>query len=296
MTIVCGVDASKAARDAASAAALLAGPLGHRFVLVHAVERLAALGYAIDPYGFEGQRGYEPLEEAGERLLEGLVGDLKLGPSAVQRVEVGEPSHVLVEVAEEEGAEMVVVGTRARGRLASAILGSVSSAVVSRSSCPVLVVPPGGEVGSGTMVCAVDDSSAARQGARVARGLGESLGAGVILVHAVPTAFPPATSVVPRGQAELAEAEHRDAEAFLAALALEEGLGPDIERRVVFGSQADAIRGLADEVNAALVVVGTRRRGALRSALAGSVSLDLKGDSSRPVLLVPAGARIPLRT
>jgi nucleotide-binding universal stress UspA family protein len=296
MTIVCGVDGSKAARDAASAAALLAGALGHRLVLVHAVERFSALGYAIDPYAFEGQRRYEALKEAGERLLEGLAGDLELGSSAVRRVEVGEPSHVLVEVAEEEGAEMVVVGTRARGRLASAILGSVSSAAVSQSSCPVLVVPPGGEVGTGTLVCAVDDSSAARTAARVARSLGNSLGAGVILVHAVPTAFPPGTSAVPRGQAELAEAEHRDAQAFLAALALEEGFGPDIERRVVFGSQADAIRGLADEVSAALVIVGTRRRGGLRAALAGSVSLDLKGDSSRPVLLVPAGARMPLRT
>jgi nucleotide-binding universal stress UspA family protein len=296
MTFVCGVDGSKAARDAASAAALLAGALGHRLVLVHAVERLAALGYAIHPYAFEGLHGYETPKEAGERLLEGLVGDLELGLSAVQRVEVGEPSHVLAEVAEEEGAEMVVVGTRARGRLASAILGSVSSAAVSLSSCPVLVVPSGGEIGTGTLVCAVDDSSAARQAARVARALGHSLSAAVILVHAVPTTFPPGMSVVPRRQAELAEAEQRDAETFLAALALEEGLGPDIERRVVFGSQAEAIRGLADEVNAALVVVGTRRRGALRSALAGSVSLDLKGDSSRPVLLVPAGARIPLRT
>jgi nucleotide-binding universal stress UspA family protein len=65
---------------------------------------------------------------------------------------------------------------------------------------------------------------------------------------------------------------------------------------VAFGSQADAIRGIADEVGAALVVVGTRRRGALRSALAGSVSLALKEDASRPVLIVPARARLPLRT
>src|SRR5918994_958220 len=176
MTIVCGVDGSKAARDAASAAALLAGVLGRRLVLVHAVERLATLGYAIDPYLFEGQRGYAALKEAGERFLEGLVGDLELGPSAAQRVDVGEPSHVLVDVAEETGAELVVVGTHARGRVASAILGSTSSDLVSRTSCPVLVVPPGARIGSGTVVCAVDDSSAARQAARAAGSLSEGLG------------------------------------------------------------------------------------------------------------------------
>lgn len=301
MTILCGVDGSPAARDAASAAALLAGMFDQELVLVHCVERLVAVGYPphgqmLDRYAHPGPSDEDSLPGAGKRILEAQVEELRLDPHTVQRVEIGEPAHVLAEVAETEGAELIVVGTRGRGKVASAFLGSVSSAVVSLSSCPVLVVPSGAAIGRGVVVCGVDDSTAARQAARVARAVAEGLGVEVVLVHAVPTMIPPGTSAVPRGPADVAATEHRAAEEFLAALALDEGLGAAAERRVAFGSQADAIRDVADEVNAALVVVGTRRRGALRSALAGSVSLDLKAESSRPVLIVPTGTRVALRT
>jgi nucleotide-binding universal stress UspA family protein len=301
MTVVCGVDGSAAARDVVSAAALLATTLRRRLVLVHAVERAVEPGFpthghALGRYRVPGTSGEEPLLGAGKRILEVLVADLKLDPHTATRVEMGEPTDVLVDVAEQHEAEIIVVGTRGRGRVASAILGSVSSSVVSLASCPVLVVPAGAAIGGGVLVCGVDDSSAARQAARVARRLAEGLGVKVVLVHAVPSIAPPGTSGVPLGPAELADFEHRAGEEFLASLAFEEGFGSSGERRVVFGSQAEAIGDVADEVNAALVVVGTRRRGALRAALAGSVSLDLKGDSSRPVLLVPTGTRIPLHT
>jgi nucleotide-binding universal stress UspA family protein len=304
VTIVCGVDGSNAAADAASTAALLADALGHRLVLVHAVEPTATVGYAINPYGFQSQRAqeeegqlrYDAVKEAGERLLESVGRALDLGLSSAQRVDVGEPSLVLADIAEEERAELVVVGTRARGKLASAILGSVSSELISRAPCPVLVVPPGTQVKSGTIVCAVDDSSAARHAARAARSLSQSLGGELVLAHAIPTTLPSGTSAAATGPDRWAIDEHHLAEEFLARLVVEEGLNGDVERRVVFGSQADAIRALAAELNAALIVVGTRRRGALRSALAGSVSLDLKGTASRPVLIVPTGVRIPLRT
>ena len=59
------------------------------------------------------------------------------------RVEVGLPSERLAEVADEEAAEFIVVGTRGRGTLKSALLGSVSSELVGLSPCPVLAVPPG---------------------------------------------------------------------------------------------------------------------------------------------------------
>jgi nucleotide-binding universal stress UspA family protein len=274
--------------------------VGRELILVHVIEPLVAVGYPrhghiLDRYAHPDATNEEPHAGAGKRILEALVEELQLDPLPTQRVEMGEPAHVLVDVAEVEGAELMVVGTRGRGKVASAFLGSISSAAVSLSSCPVLVVPSGAAIGSGVVVCGVDDSTAARQAARVARAVAKALGVEVVLVHAVPTMIPPGTSAVPRGPAELAGIEHRAAEEFLATLAFDEGLS-DAERLVAFGSQADAIRDVADEVDAALVVVGTRRRGALRSALAGSVSRDLKADSSRPVLIVPTGTRVALRT
>ena len=51
----------------------------------------------------------------------------------------GEPAEQLVETATELGADLVVVGRRNRGPL-RALLGSVSSRVVRRAPCDVLVV------------------------------------------------------------------------------------------------------------------------------------------------------------
>lgn len=51
----------------------------------------------------------------------------------------GEPAEILVE--RSEGLDLLVLGSRGRGRIASAILGSVSIEVVRHAKCPILVVP-----------------------------------------------------------------------------------------------------------------------------------------------------------
>jgi nucleotide-binding universal stress UspA family protein len=55
----------------------------------------------------------------------------------------GDPATCLLEVARAEGASRIVVGTHGRGRLGRAIIGSVSSEVAERASCPVDVVTDG---------------------------------------------------------------------------------------------------------------------------------------------------------
>jgi nucleotide-binding universal stress UspA family protein len=55
------------------------------------------------------------------------------------RFEKGEPSTKIVEVAEAGGFDLIVMGSRGIGGRVSA-LGSVSSRVVDKSSCPVLIV------------------------------------------------------------------------------------------------------------------------------------------------------------
>jgi hypothetical protein len=75
-------------------------------------------------------------------------------------------------------------------------------------------------------------------------------------------------------------------------LAFERGFETDLERRVAFGGEADAIAQLADEAQSALIVIGTRGRGAVWAALGGSVSLELVAASPVPVLVVPTDARL----
>jgi nucleotide-binding universal stress UspA family protein len=55
---------------------------------------------------------------------------------------------------------------------------------------------------------------------------------------------------------------------------------------VLTGNPADEIVAYADSIDADLVVIGSRRRGALASALLGSVSREVLRESRRPVLVV----------
>jgi nucleotide-binding universal stress UspA family protein len=54
--------------------------------------------------------------------------------------QIGEPGHLICEVAKDWGAELVVVGRRGRTGLAEVLLGSVSNYVVHHAPCSVLVI------------------------------------------------------------------------------------------------------------------------------------------------------------
>jgi nucleotide-binding universal stress UspA family protein len=55
----------------------------------------------------------------------------------------GSPAEKILEVARTHGAALIVIGSRGRGAVTGALLGSVSSDVVHRSDLPVLVARPG---------------------------------------------------------------------------------------------------------------------------------------------------------
>jgi nucleotide-binding universal stress UspA family protein len=74
-----------------------------------------------------------------ESLLRVLEGRRLHVPINARLVESG-PVEALVEAG--EGADLLVVGTRGRGALASLVLGSVSRKVLRAASCPVTVVRP----------------------------------------------------------------------------------------------------------------------------------------------------------
>ena len=54
----------------------------------------------------------------------------------------GDPGDMIVEAAEAEHADMIVVGSHGRGAVGRLFLGSVSEHVVRNAPCPVLVVRP----------------------------------------------------------------------------------------------------------------------------------------------------------
>ena len=147
-SIVCGVDGSPDSNAAVIVAARMAEQLGARLILAHVAEPVLTYAHAV-PFGGLSMAG--PLaedelmaaqEESGARMLEEAAGVAGLS-DAVRRVTVGLPAEQLAEIADEEGAELVVVGSRGRGAFKAAFLGSVSSSLVGIARCPVLIVPPG---------------------------------------------------------------------------------------------------------------------------------------------------------
>jgi nucleotide-binding universal stress UspA family protein len=57
---------------------------------------------------------------------------------------VGGPAHVIAELAEETGADLIVVGTRGHSSVAGLLLGSVTHRLLHIAGCPVLAVPSSG--------------------------------------------------------------------------------------------------------------------------------------------------------
>jgi nucleotide-binding universal stress UspA family protein len=136
------------------------------------------------------------------------------------------------------------------------------------------------------IVCAVDRSDATDHVVRVAQALVTALRGRLVLVHVAPPTEAPGVSAAPAGQERLREEELADARALLQDVARRLD-ARDAEQRAELGPPADRIVGIADEENAALVVIGSRGRGDMKSALLGSVSHGVLSRATCPVVVVP---------
>src|SRR5215213_8194732 len=82
------------------------------------------------------QRGRELLDAEVERVR--AVG----GTVAQAHLMIGDAAREIVHLAEDVGAGLVVMGSRGRGGISRALMGSVSDSVVRHAHCPVMVVHP----------------------------------------------------------------------------------------------------------------------------------------------------------
>jgi nucleotide-binding universal stress UspA family protein len=110
---------------------------GSEVVVVHAFQV---------PHNYATTEAYDELHSAYEKAAWTIVDD---AVQELERAEVlvrgivreGPAAQVILQVAEEENASLIVLGTRGPSNTAELLLGSVSTEVLRFARCPVMAVP-----------------------------------------------------------------------------------------------------------------------------------------------------------
>ena len=144
--IVLATDFTEASESARETAASLASAFGARLTVVHVCETpaFAAAGSSLAGADLVGPCGEGAEVELGRLVWRLRARDVKVD-SVLRR---GVAWELIVRVAKEVGADLVVAGTHGRHGLAHAYYGSVAEKLVQESPVPVLVVPRRSELGA----------------------------------------------------------------------------------------------------------------------------------------------------
>jgi nucleotide-binding universal stress UspA family protein len=131
-TIVCGVTETPDGRSAAELARALGARLGLRLVLVHVVDGV--------PPGTHESLTARQRHAGAERILAEIAQEA--GDDVEKRVTIGSRAESLARVAAEEGADLIVIGSRparfGNGKLRSTLARDLEAA----TPIPVVVAPP----------------------------------------------------------------------------------------------------------------------------------------------------------
>ena len=135
------------------------------------------------------------------------------------------------------------------------------------------------------IVVGVDGSANALRAVEWTAGLAARTGARVVAVHALGLLFHGEDGEVRPAQPMRAEIERKLAEEWCRPLV---AAGVDHDARAIDGSPVMGLLGVADEVDADLVVVGSRGLGGVPELLLGSTSTQVAQLAHRPVTIIPA--------
>jgi len=269
-SVLCAVDESTEPA-VCEVAADLAGRLGLPLVLAHIAEDPPAGRFTSRA---ERERARHRASRNGAEILRQAAGSA-VGVEPHHRVELGWAALTLLELADEEDAELLVVGSRGRGSFASALLGSFSRAMTRRAPCPVVVVPQGAIASDGhaalaaeqggIVLCGIPASERSGRLARFAADLSRRLGDRLVLVlESEPASIPEVLAELPL-DASVVEYE---------------------------GSLAPGLEAVAEAEEDRLIAISGSARGPWRSLFDGSPEAGLLRHARTPVIVLPEGAEI----
>ncbi|MBW4670564.1 MAG: universal stress protein [Cyanomargarita calcarea GSE-NOS-MK-12-04C] len=132
-TVLFPIDQSRETREAAEVVVNIVQKYGSSLVLLSVVEESAADAPSSDPMASE---------EAVAQLLESaktLFSQQGIRAETIEKQ--GKPAFTICDVADEIGADLIIMGCRGLGLTDEGSTDSVTTRVINLSPCPVLIVP-----------------------------------------------------------------------------------------------------------------------------------------------------------
>jgi nucleotide-binding universal stress UspA family protein len=289
--IVYATDLSPASEPAWNEAQRFGRLFGAEIVLLHVVAPLPISpveGY-VSPQVYEDLVGSTRLD-AQEQLDRALGSVAGSGLKLCLRLEEGRPAARILEVATQEAADLLVVGTHGRTGLARLALGSVADLMVRQARCPVLTVRSTPKTGHGReirRICyATDFSPTARAAWSWVAALADAAGAEIDLVHVTFEPVPDrhlSAETLGRMARVLEDQGRHEAERFLEQSTLPRNR---VHVHCSPGVPGEQIVRRAQEQAADLVVMGTHGWSGAVRWMVGSVAHYVIQTASCPVLTV----------
>ncbi|HWH92306.1 MAG TPA: universal stress protein [Baekduia sp.] len=141
-TIVVGTDGSETAHKAVAQAAELASSVGATLLIVSAFEPVSSTRLREEALEAPDDVRWmvNPREEVDATLNAAVELATQVGVSSRTFARQGDPADAILDVAEEQGADLVVVGNKGMTGAKRFLLGSVPNKVSHHAPCSVLIV------------------------------------------------------------------------------------------------------------------------------------------------------------
>ena len=139
--ILCAVDLSEHSAAVAEYATMLAKGLGASIIVVYTAPSLSQyVGFHVPPNTIENFVG--EIVSGAEKSMESFVAENFAGVTATGKVLIGYAAEEILTRANDEGADLIVMGTHGRKGIDRILFGSVAEKVVKNADMPVLTVRP----------------------------------------------------------------------------------------------------------------------------------------------------------
>ncbi|AWB82817.1 universal stress protein [Corynebacterium yudongzhengii] len=223
--------------------------------------------------------------EAAREIAHEVAPDILIGHTVAE----GSPIDMLLEMSRD--VTMVVLGSRGLGGLSGMVMGSVSAAVVSHASCPVVVVREDNHVTEtnkyGPVVVGVDGSDVSQKATEYAFAEANARGAELIAVHTwMDMQAQASLAGVNTAQNQWEAIEKQQTEILSERLAPLIEKYPDVRVGKVIARDRP-VRALTEQAEGAqLLVVGSHGRGGFKGMLIGSTSRALLQSAPCPMMVV----------